>query len=219
MSNLRELLRRQEVYGGRRKSATRTLNLSASPSNEIVTTSLAKTWLRVTSSTDDTLIGSLIKTARASAEAWLDRAFLTQTWEYWLDEHDPLLLDDVIELPRAVLQSITSIASFDDANSATTFSSASYYTDVASKPGRVALVSGKSWPTGLRNYASIRIIYKAGWGDAISNVETQYREWIVSGVMETVAALYEHRGDDIVPGVGLTQRSMEILQPIKIIHI
>lgn len=217
--SLRELLRRDEAYGARRKAPTHTLNLSASPTNEIITTALAKDWLRVTSSTDDTLITKLVTTARASAEAWLDRAFLTQSWEYWVDEHDILLRDDVIELPRPVLQTITSIDSFADDNTSTTFSSSNYYTDTASKPGRVALVSGNDWPSGLRNIASIRIIYKAGWGDAISNVETQYQEWIVSGVMETVAALYENRGDAIERDVGLTKRSMEILSPLQVISL
>lgn len=219
MPSLRELIRREETYGDRRRAPTRSLILNAGPSAEIITTANAKTWLRVDHANDDTLIDNLVKTARAAAETWLDRAFLDQTWEYWLDEYDSLLLGDVIELPRAPLQSITSIASYDDDNAATTFTSTRYYADVNATPGRVALVSGEDWPTGLRDYASIEITYVSGWASSIGSVDDQYEQWVVSGVMETVSALYEHRGDEIDMAVGLTQKSMGILAPLRVLYL
>ena len=209
----------RHVVARRSKSARRALRLNTAPSNEVLTTSETKTHLRVDHSDDDTLIDALVKAARSSAEDWLNRSFLDTTWDYWLDEG--ALDTNIIELPRAPLSSITQIDSFDDDNNTTTFASTKYYALTGFTPGRVALVDGNDWPTDLREYGALRIRYVSGWGSQVSNIPTQYREWIKRGLLLTVAAMYENRGDER-PGKAfafeLPEVAKQVLWPLKVLR-
>lgn len=203
-------------YGGQPRA---TLTLSSAPSNEIITTAEAKEHLAVDHSNDDTWIDALVKASRTMCEEWLNRSFLSTTWVYSLDANHPVLTQDYIELPMAPLQSITSVTSLDDDNNATALASANYYAVTNGDPGRVALVNGSDWPTDLRQYDSVRITYVAGWGNAVANIPTQYREWVKRGVLLTVAALYENRGD-VRPGGAFTfqlpDSARDVLFPLKV---
>lgn len=80
------------------------LKLKTAPSVEPFTLDEAKLQLRVEVTTDDALITSLIKVARQMAESEMHRAFLTQTWQMYLDTESA-----EIEIPKPPLQSIVSI--------------------------------------------------------------------------------------------------------------
>lgn len=201
---------------GKSVSARRTLTLVTAPSNEIITTAEAKTHLRVDHSNDDTLIDALVKLARSYAEEWCNRSFLSTTWDYTLDEG--AIVADVITLPRSPLASITSITSYDTGNNSTVFSSGNYNAITNGDPGRVMLNDGNSWPDDLRAYDSMVIRFVAGWGSAVSNIPTQYREWIKQSVLLTVAALYENRGD-MAAGFELPAMAKAMLQPLRILEI
>jgi len=80
------------------------LKLTTAPAIEPVTLDEARNHLKIDSSEDNSLISALITTARQLAEKETKRAFITQTWEMYLDE-----VGNEIEIPKPPLQSIVSI--------------------------------------------------------------------------------------------------------------
>ena len=61
------------------------LVIHTEPASEPITLAEAKSYLRVDSSGDDALITSLISTARKLCEEHTQRAFMTQTYNLFLD--------------------------------------------------------------------------------------------------------------------------------------
>ncbi len=173
----------------------KSLKLSSAPSVEPVTTAEAKSWLRVDTSTDDTMIDGLIETARVAVENYTKRALITQTWELRMDA--PAVYSGLwflsslgaIDLPKLPIQSITSFKSYDDANTETTFSSASY--SLHEDGGRLFLNDGYTWPTDLRPFASVLITYVCGYGDAATDVPEAYK----TAIKMLVANMYNNRSD------------------------
>lgn len=135
------------------------------PTEEPVSLAEAKAHLRVDGSDEDSLISSLIKSARVSCETQTGRAFVTQTLRADLDGF-PSGREE-IKLPRPRLQSITSIEYYDDAGTLRTLATSVYEADTAAEPGEIVLLPGQSWPTvqtDRRN--AVRVTYVAGWGNA-----------------------------------------------------
>jgi len=109
---------------------------------------------------EDNLIQQIITAAREYCEVYQRRAYLTQTWELWLDAFPA---KDYLELPRPPLASVTSIEYYDTANTKATMSASDYYVDVENTPGGVQLAYGKSWPSAsLRPRNGVCITYVAG---------------------------------------------------------
>lgn len=166
------------------------LLLITPPASEPVTLSEAKAQCRVDGTQDDALLTSLIVAARLVAEIQLGRALITQTLRLLCDEVPE---SDRLELPRAPLQSITHIKTYDDADVATTFASSSYFADTASQPGRLVLRQGSGWPQPARNANGFEVQYVAGYGSTASDVPMPIKQ----GILAHVAHLYRHRGDDL----------------------
>jgi uncharacterized phiE125 gp8 family phage protein len=172
--------------------------LVTAPATEPVSVSEAKLFLRVDGNDDDTLITSLIATARRACEECTKRAFITQTWKLVLDrfpvDEDAdelefmLGLDcpQAIQLPRQPIQSITSIKTTDTTNSQTTVAPATYSVDQSG--GRVLLNDGYAWPTSLRADAAVEITTVNGYGDAAAVPEP-----IKQAILMFVGTMYNSR--------------------------
>lgn len=97
------------------------LYLKEAPTTEPITLDEAKLHCKVDGAADNALITDLITAAREIGEKETNRAFITQTWQLTFD-----VQPDVIEIPKAPLQSIVSIKaiqaveSYVDENSAAT---------------------------------------------------------------------------------------------------
>ena len=140
------------------------LTLITAPAEEPITTAEAKAHLRVDISDDNTLIDSLITSARLYVQTDTRRALVTQTWELVLDEFPS---DNFIELPLPPLASVTSIKYTDYEDTETTFSSDDYYVDTDSVVGKVVLGYNKTWPSDiLKTVGAVKIRYVTGYGDA-----------------------------------------------------
>lgn len=61
-------------------------------------------------------------------------------------------------------------------------------------PGRVKLRTGYNWPT-HREFASFIVEFKAGYGDAASNVPGA----LIQATLQLIGHLYDNRGADEVP--------------------
>lgn len=161
-------------------------NVTSEPAAEPVSTSEAKTHLRVSGSGDDTYIDTLVKSARKHVEAYLGRSLITQTRVLRMDEFP---CADAIELPYGPITSVTSVAYLDADGTTQTWSSANYRVDSYSVPPRISLAYGISWPTTRGVSHSVTVTYVCGYGAAGSNVPAE----IVHAIKLIVGHLYETR--------------------------
>jgi uncharacterized phiE125 gp8 family phage protein len=170
------------------KEEVMSLTLVTPPSAEPVTLAEAKAHLKVTSVDEDTLIASLITAARARAEWHTARALITQGWTLWLDAWPH---DGIVEIPLPPLQSVTSVTVHAPDDTPRLLDPATYQVDLASAPARLVLRPNISPPTDLRAVGAVEIAFTAGYGDA-SAVPQAIKE----AILELVADLYTHRGDE-----------------------
>jgi uncharacterized phiE125 gp8 family phage protein len=165
-------------------------NVTSEPAAEPVSTSEAKTHLRVTGSDDDTYIDTLVKAARRNVENHLRRALITQTRALRLDGFP---CEEYIELPYGPVQSVSSVAYLDADGTTQTWSSANYRVDIYSVPPRISLAYGISWPTTRGVSHSLTVTYICGYGAAGSAVPAE----IVHAIKLIVGHLYENREENV----------------------
>ena len=120
------------------------LKLVTPPATEPISLSEAKAQLRVDGSTEDTFITSLIIATREYCEGYQKRAYITQTYDLWLDNWPQY---GYITIPRPPLQSVTYVKHYGTDGTEYTFTTADYFVDDKSDPGRVSLGYSKIWPT------------------------------------------------------------------------
>lgn len=161
------------------------LQLKTAPTVEPVTLDEAKLHLRVDGADEHTLITDLIMGARQLAERETKRAFITQTWEMFLDYAPP-----EIEIPKPPLQSVVEITVFDEDGGEALVDNTTYIVDPSQNSrGRVKVKSGLGWPS-HREFASFRIEFKAGYGDAATDVPQALKQKL----LQMIAYLYDNRG-------------------------
>lgn len=153
------------------------------PAVEPVSLDEAKAQLRVDGDEENDFITGLIAGAREYFEEVAHRALISQTWRLSLDSWP-----DEIELPRAPLQSVTSVV-YKDADGAPTtigytdeegtWVSDTLLVDTESEPGRIVLAASQSWPSDeLYRVNPIQITYVAGYGDEAGDVPAHMRQAI-----------------------------------------
>lgn len=169
------------------KDGDRVWKVSTAPTVEPVTATELKTFARIDTTSEDTLIEGFIKTARQAAEEWMGRALLEQTitmkMDFWPDT-------DYIELPRPPLLSVTGVYTLDEDDAATTYSSANYFLITEAEPGRLVLKNNVTPPSNTsRYYGGYQVIYKAGYGTAATDVP----QLIKDGIKIWATYMYEKR--------------------------
>ena len=167
------------------------LSIVTPPASEPVSTSEAKAHCRIDISTDDSLVGYLISSARRFCENYCQRGFINQTWKlsYDISDFDPCTR--VIRLPFGTVQSITNIKTYDSENNPTTLDT-SYY---RLSHDRIVLNDGYEWPALDRMHDSMEITYVVGYGSSASNVPQDIRQ----AILMTIAHQYENREAVIDP--------------------
>lgn len=136
---------------------------------------------------ENDLLNALITAARQDCEKFQNRAYITQTWELWLDAFPAR---GCIGLPLPPLASVTSIKYYDTDDTEATFSSDDYFVDTKSEPGRVCLNYGESWPsTTLRPANGVCVTFTCGYGDAGSDVPSNVKQ----AMLLLIAHWYENR--------------------------
>ncbi len=160
------------------------LSVVTSPASEPLTLSETKLYLRVDSSTEDTLISNMIAAARFAAEAYMRRSLITQVRVLAYDNYAPA----IIRLPFGPVQSVSSVKLISRTGVETVINSA-YYTLAA---GNEKIISDSSL-LGHR----VEITYIAGYGDAADVPDA-----IKQGMLAHIAMLFEDRGDiAVMPSV------------------
>jgi hypothetical protein len=188
-----------------------TTKLLVPPAETPVTVAEAKDYLRVDGNLEDGRIDTMIKAATQRLEEFCDQKFISQTWAQYLDTWPTrarnIWWDGVRELPISELyagageielligpvQSITEFNTYADDGVAQLFPSSNYIFDNSGTFGRIALPLGGVWPTTiLRKLNGIEIKMICGIASAASDVPSSLKQ----AVLELVAHLYEHRGDE-----------------------
>jgi len=162
--------------------------LKTAPVKMPVTLEEVKNHLRIELdyTTDDEYIKTLIKTATQTAEQFLHRRLITQTWYCYLGCWP---LSNRLSIPFGQLQSVTSIKYKDTDGDETTWTASNYIVNVDSDPGQVVLAYDAVWPTEtLYPSNPITIEYVCGYGTDESDVEDNIRhaiKIIISNLYET----------------------------------
>jgi hypothetical protein len=163
----------------------KSVEVTASTDSLVISVSDMAEFLRLDEGSGYTaLVESYIKEATEAVKRHLRRGIQTETFTFRMDRFAETSGDEAmvamgagvhsmsrdylfggnefIDLPFPPLQSITSITTYDSDDSSTVFSSANYGVDT--KGGRVYLNESKSWPSDLRDFNAVEIVYVAGYG-------------------------------------------------------
>lgn len=182
--------------------------LYTAPAIEPVTAEEMKLYLRVDGTDEETLVGSLITSARRHVELITGRALITQTWDGWLDAF-PLNSGEIV-LPFGRVQKMNTFTYTDIDGVVTTVDATTYDLDTDSDPGRIVLKYGETWPAvTLATKNPIKINWDCGYGLAVSVPDA-----IKTAIKWTVADLYENRGQtaaSMTPGATISNRAVEML--------
>lgn len=177
----------------------------ASPvTSEPVSPGVLRDWLRDVPDTDASL-ERLISAARAHFEKSTNVIVCSQTRVAVLDgwpmaagnddwqsgEGSVLALaQGYVCLPQGPLISVDHIKTLgSDGVTQSTLAASSYYAEVGSRPGRINLVPGKSWPVPGVMRAGIEIQYKVGLGAQPEDVPAD----VVQAILQIAAHWYENR--------------------------
>lgn len=134
------------------------LKLAFGPSLEPISTTEAKSWLRVTGSDDDAMIASLVTQARQWAEMYTRRALLSQTWDLTLQS-----FPSCIELPVSPLRSVTWVKYNDTNGDQQTLATTEYTVDDVSEHGRIVEAYSKTWPSTYGHVNDVTVRFVAGY--------------------------------------------------------
>lgn len=186
--------------------------VTTQPAIEPVSLQEVKDSLRITSSSEDSLITQYIVDARVYAENYTGRKFITQTLvgyadgfrgyqDNWFNGYrvgSEIELfrngDRRIDLDYTPAQSITEINTIDIDNSETVYASSNYYLENFDDDlhPRVRINDSSSIiNVNLRSNNAVKVEYVAGYGDNASDVPAAIRR----GIIMIASHLYTNRGD------------------------
>ncbi len=175
------------------------LTLITAPAALPVSRDDSKAQLRVDGNDDDALIDRLIATATGMLDGYagqLGRALLTQTWRLDLDTFPDRC---AIELPLPPLQQVLSVTYVDPTGATQTLSDQAFrVTGVGSySRARISPALGTQWPVTARVPDAVSITFRAGFGNAPTDVPAP----ICSAILAVVASLYSIRETVILANV------------------
>jgi len=201
----------------------RSLATVTAPTGRAVSLVEMKAYLRQDDTEDDAMIDAFIVTATEAVKQFTRVALLTEVFDLRMDGFSADGDDDLvalgsgvhdghygsivgnpgtIDLPFAPLQSVTSVTTYDRANTSSVFSASAYSVDTGG--ARIYLNDGYTWPTELRDRDAVHIRFTAGYGAA------SIPEPIVQAIRQHVEAMYECRG-----GCAMPDACKSILGPYK----
>ncbi|MBO9321651.1 MAG: phage head-tail connector protein [Roseiflexus sp.] len=166
------------------------LIVAVPPTTEPVSLTEAKAHCRVDGADEDSLIESLIATARNVVEEQIGRALITQTLELRIDAW-PILL----YLPRPPVISVDSITYTDDNGVTAILDPDAYMLRTGVEPAYIRFNSARLPTVNLADDAAITVRYIAGYGVAAQKVPRSIRH----AILLLVGHYYANR-EAVAPG-------------------
>lgn len=168
----------------------RVQKIVAAPASLPITVADAKKQARIYHNDDDDEVERILGAATASAEQYLQRKLITQTWAMYLDswpQHVTVLFGD--------LQSVTHVKYTDADEDQSTLDSSTYVVDINSVPGRIILKDGEAWPTDTLSRSNpIEVQFITGYGVAGSAVPSDIKH----AILLLFSYLYTYREDVVL---------------------
>ena len=183
------------------------LEIITPPATTPISRAELKTHLRVDTTAEDDYIDTVILAATDYFEQRSWRQLITATYGMYLDDFPT----DYIEFPKAPLQSITSVQYVDTSGVTQTWSSALYEVDIKSEVGRLRPIDGEGFPGVDNVYNAVTITFKAGYGDAGTDVPDMIRSTI-----KLIGAYFYENRQNITTG---TRSVSEIPVPMALGHL
>jgi uncharacterized phiE125 gp8 family phage protein len=173
------------------------LTLVTGPQADPISLASIKAHLRIDGALEDPTLWGYLTAARQHLEGrdgWLNRAFISQTWDLSLDLFPP---GAALSMPLAPLQSVVSITYLDTAGLTQTMPATDYTVDTKTEPGWVAPAYGLNWPYALPVFNAVRVRFVCGYGDGPFAIPAPIR----LALLGLVADFYEHRSEALFFGV------------------
>lgn len=164
------------------------------PAIEPVTLEQALTQCSANSGTEDDWFYDAIRAAREEAEIYQRRAYIDQTIQLTFDTWPAM----PILLPRSPVSEVLSFKLYDIEDTETSISLSNLLIDYTTSPARLTTISGYTLPSvSLRDIASIKIQYTAGYGSTRDDVPRNIRQ----AILFYVAYMYNNKSAevDVVP--------------------
>ncbi len=189
------------------------LSLTTDAEVEPISESDAKSWLRIDESASDIDVAALILAARKKVEADTSLALIHQT--VLLSRDGAPYGRTPLRIPIGPVSSVTSIKSYAADDTESTVATSVYRLDTFSKPARLVLKEGQSWPTSLRPENALLIELVVGFGATAASVPANLimavrlliEHWfgnrgVVGQVTEEIAQGYQSLiGPYVMPGL------------------
>lgn len=164
--------------------------VTTNPVSEPLTATEVKNYLKVDTSADDELIDILIEGARRWVERHCTVGLLPQTITETFDDWPKNSRE--WELTVSPLRSVTAIYYKDSNGDVQTWDAANYVVDAISKPPRVQIAYGVTWPTLRDEIDAVSAVYVVGYDDASAIPANVKRAMLL-----TIADAYDNRTDHI----------------------
>jgi uncharacterized phiE125 gp8 family phage protein len=151
-------------------------SVTVDPTLEPVALAELKEFAKIEYNEEDTFLNGIITSARIATEEYLGRALLKQTIRLSMDYWPSVML----QLPRPPLISVVQIATLDEDDAETVYSSDNYYVITGATPGKLVLKQSVTAPINTaRDYGGYIVDYDAGYGTARTDVPQIIREGIM----------------------------------------
>lgn len=157
---------------------------TAEPALEPVTIADARSWLRVSHTSEDQLIGSLISAARQDVESQTGLSLIHQEWRLTFDNWPN---SNIIELPRGPVAAVIAVTVYAADGTPSVLPPASYLLDMRSEPARLMF---ESHITPGQRLNGIEIDFSSGFGPTGTSVP----DILKRAILLLVAHWYEFRG-------------------------
>lgn len=162
-------------------AGSRLLERVSAPASEPVTVSEAKLYLRLDTNAEDALLAEQIAAARMTAEQWMRRSLITQSWKLGYDHGIPAC----VGLPMGPVSAVVSVVCVQQGGATTALAAESFWLNAARDAVHLAA------PVFAFR---VEITYVAGFGAAAAVPMP-----IKQGILAHVAHLYDNRGDLALP--------------------
>ena len=162
----------------------RNLKVDTPATTPIFTTAQAKTFLKVDTDADDTLIDNLVSAATESCQIYTNQYFIDTVVTQYSDNWN-----EVYTLYKSPVDSVTHIKYYDSDDTLQTLSSSNYIVDKTSKPARIGVSVTGSLPSLADRINAVEVKYTVGYGTASTDVP----EGIRTAIILTVGNWYQNR--------------------------